>query len=154
MGNQYVIDSSYVVPALLEYSEGNRSEYILLILEQYGINPEDYSGLTNLLDYNSEVITSGFIPNYELLRKGLVEHFDYFLSDFWKSLSLKLDKPLLLDYCGGKGQYSKAFEKFYKNGKAILLDREYGLKIDFEKDPGWYVNQKEKYDIIKRNTTL
>ena len=45
MKKQQVINSIYLVPAIIEYLDGNRSKYINDILNEYGVDPDDYINL-------------------------------------------------------------------------------------------------------------
>ncbi len=148
MKKQQVINSIYLVPAIIEYLDGNRSKYINDILNEYGVDPDDYINLINLLKYNKSIIRTNFKADYELLRRGLDEYYQMFLRSFWQKMKLTDTKLRLLDYCGGDGSYSSSFKTFNPGGTAVLLDRSNGLCIDFEDDPKWHKEWQEYFNVV------
>jgi len=150
MENNKVINSIYLIPALLEALEGNKEQHILDILKEFEIdNIEEYRGLNSLLKYHYKIIKNDFNGEdlYPLLRKGLNEYYDKYLNDFWKIINIQNTNKKLLDYGCGTGCYSRSFKKDNPKGSYILIDKSLG--IDFENNPNWYINDHiEKYDLI------
>jgi len=114
MENNKVINSIYLIPALLEALEGNKEQHILDILKEFEIdNIEEYRGLNSLLKYHYKIIKNDFNGEdlYPLLRKGLNEYYDKYLNDFWKIINIQNTNKKLLDYGCGTGCYSRSFKK-------------------------------------------
>ena len=149
MKKSEVINSIYLVPALIEYMNGNKSDHIEQIIESYGINDiGQYQNLKPLLEYHLHIVQSGFKPDYNLLRAGLTEYYLEFLYKFWEIIGIVDTDYKLLDYGGGDGVYSNSFTSYNPHGEKTLLDRNRGLNIDFEKNPDWYKEYKDKFGLV------
>ena len=94
---------------------------------------------------------------YELLRNGLGEYFNVYLKDIFKELKYKKFKWNVLDYGGGDACYSKNFLKENPRSNSLIVDRTLNfeekdnlkfLKNDFEENKEWFLNYKNKYNLI------
>jgi len=147
MDKNKIVNSVYLVTAILEVLNGNKNKNILNILKEYDINVRDFKDLKSILNYHLHIIKTDFEPNYNLLRKGLDEYFNKYLKDFWKYINIENTNYSLLDYGSGNGCYSDAFIKANPNGNITMIDKYLG--IDFEKNPNWYKEKFiGKYDIV------
>ena len=95
---------------------------------------------------------------YSLLRSGLQEYFNTFLSDIFIELNYKNNNWSVLDYGGGNGQYSIEFLKSNPNSKCLILDRVQQFKntenlmfheLDFqENNINWWKEYSRKFDLV------
>jgi hypothetical protein len=94
---------------------------------------------------------------YFLLRQGLGEYFLIYQSKLFTKLGYLNKEWRVLDYAGGAGKYSKNFLEHNPKSHCTVIDREKQYKkelqilfkeIDFEKNPLWYQNHHQKYNLI------
>lgn len=153
MNKNQILNSMYLVPALLEKLEGNNSLILDSVLKEFNIeNVEEYRPLINLLKYHDTIIKNGFNSSdetYSILRKGLTEYFDEFLSKFWQQIGFtNLKGKILLDYGSGSGVYSDAYEKANPECKAHKVDKCLGSQYDFIKNPDWFKHNTIPFDTV------
>ena len=157
-----ILDSIYLIPVLLEHFESPTAN-TATILKDNNINPEEYRDMQNLLKYHHNFIKSG-VQNYALLRLGLAEYFDKYLSSIWLKLGIINEQLLLLDYASGNGQYSDKFLETNPLSCAICIDKNHSGSIvkknkflhtvDFEKQPDWWKGYREQMDIVLMSELL
>lgn len=143
----------YLVPALLKKLEGNNDLMLDDILREFNIdNVEEYRPLKSLLKYHDTIIKNNFYSSdetYKLLRMGLTEYFDEFLSQFWQQIGFTgLTDKFLLDYGCGSGVYSDAYEKANPLSTSFRVDKCISEKLDFIKYPEWYKNNTLPFSTV------
>ena len=146
MESNKVINSAYLIPAILAKLEGTENENVDLMLKEFNVDAEDYRDLYSLLNYHLQVVKTDFNADYPLLRKGLTEYFEKYLSDFWKVVGIEGTRLRLLDYACGDGAYSDKFIEANPEGITYRVDRQFG--IDFEATPLWYQRESFEVDIV------
>ena len=107
--------------------------------------------------------------DYILLRSGLKSYADMhirhmFDTAFENILGDVPDEAMILDYCGGEGQYCDYILDLLPHSMAVVHDRVFpstesnGLhmrvKADFEKNPDWHKGWASKFDVVMLNEIL
>lgn len=170
MNIQRVLDSIYIIPVILDHLDHptKNTEAILLAND---INPVDdmkeLSKLKDLLWYHKHVIQTGYQPDYALLRSGLKEYFDTYLTDVFKRLNLVGMYGRMLDYGCGNGYYGHQYLKDNPESLVYLMDREIPdsvvknhaniipIEDDFEAHPSWFMDKNLKnLDVILMSELL
>ena len=157
-----LLDSIYLIPVLLEHYK-SPSAQTAAILKDNDIDPEEFRDLQHLLQYHRDFICSG-VQNYLLLRIGLSEYFDKYLSEVWSKLEIVDKQLMLLDYASGNGQYSDKFLEMNPDSCAICIDKDHiGAKVkrnkflhnvNFEYQPDWWYGYKDQIDIVLMSELL
>lgn len=150
-----ILDSIYIIPAILDHLD-NPTETTTKLLLSAGIGPkqiEECREVRELLLYHYKVIVTGYSPNYDQLRDGLVQYFEAHLSDMFKKLGIIEKEWRVLDYGCGNGQVSTQFLKDNPDSYALRVDRDSVnitnfKRIDFETQPYWYKPYTNTFDLV------
>lgn len=145
-----VFDSIYLIPALLDHLE-KPTVNTAAILEENGINAEDFRELKSMLVYHFQAVRNGYVADYELLRDGLAEYFAAHLSTIFQKLGTVNQKGFVLDYGCGSGQVSDQFKLDNPATEIYKVDKFDGpgiTVVDFEEDPSWHRGFIEHFDTI------
>lgn len=159
MTTKQILDSLYVVPALLDIMDKPTAE-AARVLGHNGIGKaklEEMRKLRPLLEYHLMILQDGFKESafgYPKLRDGLKAYFDQYLSKIWFELGIRDTTKRLLDYGAGVGQYSDQFLADNMSGDVVMIDKEKTrpdiTQINFEEDSSWYSNENyfEQFDLV------
>jgi SAM-dependent methyltransferase len=154
MTTKELLDSIYLIPAILDHMKNPTSETAYL-LGKNGIGKaglEEARKVEDLLRYHLKMVKTDFAPDYPSLRVGLKQYFDTYLSAIWQKLGIVDTDKRLLDYGAGSGQYSDQFLADNMTGEVMMVDKEQIrqeiVQIDFELDVSWYENYKASFDIV------
>lgn len=151
-----ILDSIYTIPVILDHMDypTNTTEKILSRLGIDNGDIEELRNIRSLLEYHLKFIEGK--ADYTLLRKGLSEYFNTYLSGMFDRLGLTDKTGTFLDYCCGQGQYAEQWIKDNPKSTVMLVDKvnetmftsPVFLQKDFEKDPDWYKNFKNSFDYV------
>jgi len=150
-----LLDSIYLIPAILDHMDkpcSNTRE----ILRANDISDEQVAELhkiRHLLEYHKQVVQNKFSGNYPLLRLGLREYYQTYLSSMFKEIGLVGCKLFALDYGCGDGQVADQFLEDNPRSEIMLLDKEPILNrksfvLDFEKEPNWWSNYVGAFSLV------
>lgn len=151
-----IYDSIYIIPAILDYLDKPTDE-ALAILYSNGITDEVITELSKqqaLLQYHQCIIENKFKSDpklYPLLRKGLKQYYNQYLSGIFQKLNIVKTTWQALDYGCGDGQMSDQFLKDNPHANIIRVDREPGkniLTVDFETNPAWFQQYMNSLDLV------
>lgn len=163
---QNIQDSIYIVPLLLEYFE-KPNKLTKQVLHQAGLTDDDIEkarSIEKMLRYHYSFIVRR-VPDYPLLREGLTQYFDNYLSNIFSELGLIHMNTSMLDYGCGNGQYAHQFIKENYKSKAFLVDKDISgirnkskrmipIQVDFEKEPKWFRQYTESFGVVLLSEVL
>lgn len=164
MDIKQLMDSVYLLPALLKYMANTTDKSAKRFLEEYDIsdnNIAEFEKIKTLLQYHLAAAVKlsypiALNPTYNLLRNGLESYFHYYLSHMFRAAGLINKVWSVLDYGCGAGQIGKQFKIDNPLSDVFYLDREKPLdiednrflKIDFERYPEWYYGSEKFFDCV------
>lgn len=152
-----VLDSIYLIPVILDHLE-EPTVTTTMILQQNSITVydlEEFKKIKSMLQYHVHAVQNNYAGNYPLLQKGLAEYYDSYLSQMFENIGIAHKRWVILDYGCGSGIVGEQFLSDNPNSSVFFMDKEdytngIGLnkKVDFEKEPGWYVDYYAHFDAI------
>lgn len=162
MTTKQILDSIYLIPVILDHLEDkNNKETTQNILDEFKITDKQLKELEKIKDllcYHRDTIVSGFSGNYPLLRKGLKQYWNLYLSTFFNKLDMVGESNVFLDYACGDGQVGRKYKELNPLSKIIYVDRKAidnsSPAVDFEHDPNWYIALFESVDIVLLSEVL
>lgn len=155
-----VLDSIYLIPAILDHLDHPTQNTKSILVNNGVANESDLetlSKLRHLLEYHLHIIQNKYSPNYELLRDGLVEYFNQYLSDVFLELGFEDKQLYMMDYCCGAGQYGKQFKELNPDSFIHFVDKVINPElfktgscsaINFETNPNWHKPFNDSADVI------
>lgn len=150
-----LLDSIYLIPVILDHMDKPCTN-TRAILRANDISDEQVAELhkiRHLLEYHKQVVQNKYSGNYPLLRQGLREYYETYLSSMFKAVGLTSCRLFGLDYGCGDGQVAEQFLEDNPESEIVLLDKEpvfnqKSLTIDFEKEPNWWSNYIGAFSLV------
>lgn len=151
------MDSVYLLEVVLEHLE-RPSLATTRIIQEHQIDTRDAKEIRHLLEYHYNITQTQYRDAeifYPMLRMGLKEYFDKYLTEGYVRITEKMPEPhSILDFGAGEGHVAKWMRRRYKSALVYTLDKApiedpLHIKVDFEEKPDWWRDKwEESFDLI------